>query len=79
MFLNLEIIFRIYLSLAVTNCSAERSFSCLKRIKTYLRSQMKETKLNDVSIMHIEHDVLEKIEFEDIINKFVNQKIRKKM
>ena len=40
---------------------------------------MKEIKLNDVSIMHIEHDVLEKIEFADIINKFVNQKIRKKL
>ncbi|KAL4123354.1 hypothetical protein QTP88_015550 [Uroleucon formosanum] len=37
---NIEIALRIYKSTAVTNCSAERSFSCLKRIKNYLRSAM---------------------------------------
>lgn len=37
-FPNVSIALRLFLSLAVTNCSAERSFSYLKRIKHYLRS-----------------------------------------
>lgn len=32
---NIDIVLRIYKSMAVSNCSSERSFSCLKRIKTY--------------------------------------------
>ncbi|GBP88981.1 52 kDa repressor of the inhibitor of the protein kinase [Eumeta japonica] len=39
-FPNLEIALRIYLSLMITNCSGERSFSTLKRIKTELRNTM---------------------------------------
>jgi hypothetical protein len=33
-FPNIDIAFRIFLGIAVTNCSAERSFSLLKRIKS---------------------------------------------
>jgi hypothetical protein len=35
-FPNVEIILRIFLSMAVTNCRGERSFSALKRVKNYL-------------------------------------------
>ena len=37
-FPNVEIILRIYLTLIVTNCSGELSFSKLKRIKNELRA-----------------------------------------
>ena len=37
-FPNIKVGLRIYLSLMVTNCSGERSFSKLKRIKNELRS-----------------------------------------
>ena len=39
-FSNVEILMRIYLSLFITNCSGERSFSRLKRIKNELRATM---------------------------------------
>lgn len=48
-FPNVDIALRIYLCTAVSNCSAERSFSALKRIKSCLRSTMKEDKLNSFS------------------------------
>ncbi len=37
---NLSILYKIYLTLPVTSATAERSFSRLKLIKTYLRSKM---------------------------------------
>ena len=55
---NVNIALRIFKCTAVTNCTAERSFSCLFRIKNYLRSNMSENRLNDLSILSIENDVL---------------------
>ena len=56
--------------IAVTNCSAERSFSCLKRVENYLRSTMSETRLNSLAILCIESDLLECLDCEDLINQF---------
>ncbi|XP_046864356.1 uncharacterized protein LOC124458372 [Xenia sp. Carnegie-2017] len=39
-FQNTVIVFRIYLSMMISNCSGERSFSKLKLIKDHLRSTM---------------------------------------
>ena len=44
-FPNVDIAFRIFLTLMVTNCSAERSFSRLKYIKNPLRTTMQQGRL----------------------------------
>ena len=48
-FPNKYICLPIYLSLLITNCSGERSFSALKRIKNYLQSTLKDEKLNHLA------------------------------
>lgn len=45
-FPNLNIALKMSFSTAVANCTAERSFSVLKRVKNYLRSTMFEERLN---------------------------------
>ncbi|XP_022182825.1 uncharacterized protein LOC111042505 [Myzus persicae] len=60
MFPNLEIVMRMYLSTVVSNCSGERAFSILKRVKSYLRSTMKEGRLNALAIFSIEAELVEK-------------------
>ena len=59
-FPNVKIALRIYLTLMVSNCSGERSFSTLKRIKNVLRSTMTDQKLNNLSLMCIEAEVYAK-------------------
>ncbi|XP_025424288.1 zinc finger MYM-type protein 1-like [Sipha flava] len=78
MFPNLEIVMRMYLSTAVSNCSGERAFSVLKRVKSYLRSTMKEERLNALAIFSVEAELVEKLDFNDTINTFAHQKARKK-
>ncbi len=78
-FPNVCIAFRIFLCLAITNCSAERSFSVLKRIKNYLRSTMGEIRLNSLATLSIESALVEHISFDDIIYEFAHLKARKKM
>ena len=77
-FPNVEIFLRIYLSLMVTNCSGERSFSKLKRIKNEQRTSMNQGRLNHLSLLSIEHELLRKIDIKAIISKFASSKARKR-
>lgn len=77
-FPNVAIALRIFLSLMITNCTGERSFSKLKRIKNGLRSTMLQERLNSLSLMSIENDILLSLDFEDIIEDFANRKSRRK-
>lgn len=76
-FPNIEIALRIFLSLMVTNCTGERSFSKLKYIKNDLRSTMSQERLNCLSVMSIENDVLNSINFQSVIDDFAERKARK--
>ena len=75
---NVNIVLRIYLSLMVTNCSGERSFSKLKRVKNEQWTSLGKDKLNHLTLLSIEHELLDEIEVKDIIKKFDLKKARKR-
>ena len=74
---NAVIAFRIYLSLMISNCSGERSFSKLKLIKNQLQSSMTQKRLNNFTRLSVEHDLLRNIGLSSLINDFAIQKSRK--
>ncbi|KAL4085388.1 hypothetical protein QTP88_027247 [Uroleucon formosanum] len=75
---NIEIVFRIFLTMPVTAATCERSFSKLKLIKNYLRSTMGgQERLSNLSILSIENEVAGEINFEDVIDEFAAIKSRK--
>ncbi|KAK4726404.1 hypothetical protein R3W88_031321 [Solanum pinnatisectum] len=76
-FPNAYIAYRIMLTIPVTIASAERSFSKLKIIKSYLRSTMSQERLSGLAILSIEKELLEEIDYTKIINNFASQKARK--
>lgn len=78
-FPNVETALRIFLTLPVSNCSGERSFSVLKRIKSAVRNSLLQEKLSSLALLHIESEITEKLEFDDVIHDFVNLKMRKKI
>jgi hypothetical protein len=63
----------------VTVASAERSFSKLKLLKTYLRSAITQERLNDLAIIALEGEMLEKIDYECIIEDFISKNTKKMM
>ncbi|XP_025191154.1 zinc finger MYM-type protein 1-like [Melanaphis sacchari] len=75
---NIEIALRIFVPTPATNCTAERSFSVLKRMKNYLQSTMSLDRLNSLAILTIESDLTSSLEYEDIIDDFSRIKSRKK-
>ena len=74
---NIEIALRIYLTLMTSNASSERSFSKLKIVKNYLRNSLIEEKLSDLCLLSLESDILDNVDIDDIIQDFINKKIRK--
>ena len=53
MFSEVDKLLQIYLTIPVTTATAERSFSALRRIKTYLRLTMSEERLNNVMLLRV--------------------------
>jgi len=49
---------KIAMTFGVTSASAERSFSSLRRIKTYLRSTMTQERLNHLAMLYVERATL---------------------
>ncbi|XP_065209411.1 zinc finger MYM-type protein 1-like [Planococcus citri] len=78
-FPNVDIAYRLLNCTAVTNCSAERSFSCLKRIKDYLSSTTSQDRLVCQMILAIEAELMFNMEFDDIIKTFAEKKARRKI
>ena len=57
---------KILAVIPATSCSAERSFSSLRRLKTYLRSSMGQERLSNLALLHIEREYVIKILKEDM-------------
>ncbi|KAL5835174.1 hypothetical protein ACOSQ4_014671 [Xanthoceras sorbifolium] len=78
MFPNAMIAYRIFLTIPVTVVSAERSFSKLKLLKSYLRTTMTQDRLNGLALIYIEKDMLENIQYDDIIYEFAFRSVSRK-
>ena len=66
---------KIFWTIPITSCSAERSFSCLRRLKSYLRSTMGQERLTALALLDIEKDVMPDID--KIVDTFAKQSPRK--
>ncbi len=76
---NLWVALRVCATLPVTVAAAERSFSKLKLIKTYLRSTMGQECLCGLSIISINHVVSQQLMYDDITDDFFPAKTARKV
>jgi hypothetical protein len=58
-------------SLPSSSCTAERSFSSLRRLKTYLRSTMSAERLNSVVLLHTHKDLTDSLDIKALLQEFV--------
>lgn len=66
MFSEVEKMLHIYLTIPVTPSTSERSFSALRRLKTYLRSTMTQKRLNGVMLCSVNKDRLDLVDLKDV-------------
>ncbi len=74
---NIFILLTIFLTVPVTSAEGERAFSCLKRIKSCLRTTMNQVRLSSVSIINIHSIIAAKLNIEDLIDIFASLKERR--
>ena len=70
---NTVTLVRIVLTNGATSATPERSFSMMRRIKTWLRSRMTQKRLNSLCILHDNKTLLDRISLVKVANEFVGQ------
>lgn len=71
LFGQVEVLLRLLLVVPATSCEAERSFSALRRLKTWLRSTMSQRRLNSVAVCHVHHAYIDEIDIRTVVDDFV--------
>ncbi|KAL4090117.1 hypothetical protein QTP88_025016 [Uroleucon formosanum] len=75
-FLNLYKLLQLALTIPVSSASCERSFSVMRRIKTWLRNSMSNDRFSNLSLLHIERDLANNITSEEVLNIFAQKSRR---
>jgi hypothetical protein len=63
-------ILAILLTMPVSSATSERSFSAMRRIKSYLRSTMGDERLSNLSLMHVHRQI--PVEIDKVLSEFIN-------
>jgi hypothetical protein len=70
LFPNMYTLLKLLAVLPVFVATVERSFSTLRRLKTYLRNTTSETRLNGLALLSIHRDIY--VSDEEVLNKFAS-------
>lgn len=73
LFPQVERLIRLLLVCPVSSCEAERSFSGLRRLKTWLRNSMTQSRLNAVAICHVHQHILDNVDIKILATEFVSR------
>ena len=72
LFNQVETLLRLLLVVPATSCEAERSFSGLRRLKTWLRSTTSQERLNSIAVCNVHHKYIDAIDLYCVVNDFVS-------
>ena len=67
----------LYFTFPVTTSTAERSFSSLRRLKTYLRNMMNPCRLNNLFLLHVHKSRTDALDLVTIAKKFISANSRR--
>ena len=71
MFPNIHQIFRLVCAVPVTSCECECSVIVLRRLKTYLRSNMIQERLSGLALMHIHYGM--ELNLDEVVDSFARK------
>ena len=64
-------VLQLVLVMPATNATSERSFSALRRVKTYLRTKMSQKRLIHLLILNVHKERTDTLDLKDTLNSFV--------
>ena len=78
MFSEVLRLIKIFYTIPVTTATAERTFSALRRLKTYLRATMSQQRLNNTMLLYVHKDRTDKIDIVNIARSFIKENDRRR-
>jgi hypothetical protein len=72
-FSSVEQLLALCLCCPISVAGSERSFSALRRLKTWVRSNMTQTRLSNLALMHIHSDILDTIDVDALVEEFCSR------
>ena len=63
-------VLQLAVTVPVANVASERSFSSMRKIRTYVRSTMKEQRLSTIALMNIESQLAKDIDIDSVVDTF---------
>ena len=75
---EVDCLLRIYLTIPMTSATAERTFSTVRRLKSYLRSTMSQKRLNHVVLLHTHKERTDALDLLTIAKEFVSANDRRR-
>ena len=66
-------VLKLILVMPASNAISERSFSALRRTKTYLCSTMGQERLNNLMLLHIHKDITDDLDLKDVATEFISR------
>ena len=70
LYTEVAIILHLILVMPATNANSERSFSVLRRVKTYLRATMSQNRLNNLLLLSIHKELTDTLDTKDVAREF---------
>ena len=77
MFSEVKRLLKIFYTIPVTTATAERSFSALRRLKTFLRSTMSQERLNHTMLLYVHKGRTDPIDAVNIARLFIQENQRR--
>ena len=69
---QVALVVKFVLLMPATNAVSERSASAMRRIKSYLRTTMTQSRMNNIMVLHIHRHLTDSIDHIRILNEFVS-------
>lgn len=64
---------KLMLTVPASSCTAERSFSALRRLKTYMRSSMRQSRMNHMAVLHVHSDTASQLNRDSVMDEFISR------
>ena len=72
MFSEVNKLLHLYLTLPMMSATAERTFSALRRLNTYLRATMSQQRLNNLMVLHVHKDETDNLNLVNVAKNFID-------
>lgn len=73
LFTSVEQLIRLLLVCPASSCTAERSFSALRRLKTWLRNNMTQSRLNAVAVCNVHKERIDEVDISTMAKEFAGR------